>query len=219
MMTVQHILYIPTIFLLGLVLGTMINQRGRILNSNEQLQYKTTGKKLLQTFLIFILVFVVTHMFEIPWGVKAVNRLLGGLEIFDRRPLFSGAEVYERIRLFPEDGLLAYKRFTYTVDVLFPAAFFAFLFTFARYVSQRIAVSNYLQSALISLPFAWLIFDLIENTIIFTILSGFPAKYPFLNSSLGFITAIKFGLLFLSIITPSLLILFSKKAVVDKDYR
>lgn len=211
-MTSQHIFYIPTVFVLGLVFGTMIS-RSKEISSNEQLPYKTSGKRLLQTFLIFLLVFVITHVYEIPWGPKAVSRLLGGFEIFDKRPIFSGSEIYERIRLFPEVGLLAYKRFTYTIDILFPASFFVFLFTFARFVSQRVVIPKYLGSAMIRLPFLWFGFDLIENAAIFHILSTFPDKGDFLSSSLGFITAVKFCLLFLSILTPSLLYIFAKKGI------
>ena len=94
-MTIQHIFYIPTIFLIGFIFGTMINKAPT--SQNDQLQYKTSKKRLFQTFLIFLLVFVVTHIFEIPWGSKAVSQLLGGIEIFDKKPVFSSTAVYSAI--------------------------------------------------------------------------------------------------------------------------
>lgn len=208
-MTIQHIFYIPTIFLLGFVFGTMINKATE--SQNNQLQYKTSRRKLLQTFLVFLLVFVITHIFEIPWGSKAVRQLLGGIEIFDKSPVFSSDVVYELISLFPHEGLMAYKRFTYTIDILFPLSFFVFLFTFSRFVCQRITIPKYLENVLIYLPIFWFVSDLLENTVIFNILTEFPSQNEFLGSSLGFITVIKFGLLLLSILTPSLLLLFAKK--------
>ena len=212
-MTIQHIFYIPTIFLIGFIFGTMINNATT--SQNDQLQYKTSKKRLFQTFLIFLLVFVVTHIFEIPWGSKAVSQLLGGIEIFDKKPVFSSTAIYERISLFPAEGLMAYKRFTYTIDVLFPLSFLLFLFTFARFVSQRIIIPKYLVNILIGLPFFWFAFDLLENAVIFTILTKFPSQNAVLGGSLGIITAIKFGLLLLSIFTPSLLFIFAKKVATS----
>ncbi|MFB9864908.1 hypothetical protein [Rufibacter immobilis] len=218
-MTIHHIFYIPTIFVLGLVVGTMINSKGEKNTVTKEAPYKTSAKLLLQSFLIFIIVFVITHVYEIPAGVKAVSRLLGGMDIFDKHPIFSATQVYERIESFPDAGLQTYRRFTYTIDVLFPVSLFIFLFTFVRFVSQRVAIPTYLSKAFISLPFLWLGFDLIENAVIFTILSGFPHRYYFLASSLGSITIVKFGLLFLSILTPSLfLTLGKKKSGVSKHF-
>ena len=74
-MTFQHIFYIPTIFLLGVGFGSMINEKtenksiirsGVVSNKNSISQPKTSKKILVQTFLIFLLIFVVTHFFEIP---------------------------------------------------------------------------------------------------------------------------------------------------------
>jgi hypothetical protein len=212
-MTIQHIFYIPTIFLLGFVFGTMTNKVTQ--SQNNQLLYKTSRRKLLQTFLIFLLVFVVTHIFEIPWGSKAVSKLLGGIEIFDKSPVFFSDTVYERISLFPAEGLMAYKRFTYTIDVLFPFSFLLFLFTYARFVSQRIHIPKYLAKVLIRLSFFWFAFDMLENAVIFNMLSKFPSQNEFLGSSLGFITVIKFGLLMLSILMPSLLFIFANKREIN----
>lgn len=212
-MTIQHIFYIPTIFLLGFIFGTMTNKVTQ--SQNNQLRYKTSKKRLLQTFLIFLLVFVVTHIFEIPWGSKAVSQLLGAIEIFDKSPVFSSDAVYERISLFPAEGLMAYKRFTYTIDVLFPFSFLLFLFTYARFVSQRINIPKYLAKVLISLSFFWFALDMLENVVIFNILSKFPSRNEIFGSSLGFITVIKFGLLMLSILMPSLLFIFAKKREIN----
>ena len=215
-MTIQHLLYIPTIFLLGLVFGAMINERAKgkmsnaIIDSNVPFRYQTSGKTLLQTFSIFLIVFVITHMFPIPFGSKVVKQLLGH-EIFDKRPVFSSAEVYERINLFSEAGVMTYKRFTYTIDVLFPASFFAFLWTFASFVSERRKISKHVRNVLIGLPIFWVASDLIENAVIFKILDCLPNQSEFLGNYLGLITALKFGLLAFSIFTPLLLILFARK--------
>lgn len=219
-MTVQHILYIPTLFLLGFVFGIMFSEKRKGImaidsmestSQEDPVQYKTNASKLVQIFIIFLLVFVITHVFEIPWGSKAVSILLGEVEIFDKRPVFSSIEVYNRISQFPFEGLIAYKYFTYTIDIIFPLSFFAFLITLARFVSQRIIIPKYLENILIGLPFFWFASDLIENAVIFSLLFNYPSQSIFLASSLGYITVMKFGLLLISIFTPSLLIIFAKK--------
>ncbi|MEQ8809793.1 MAG: hypothetical protein RIE59_12045 [Imperialibacter sp.] len=216
-MTIQHLLYIPTIFLLGLVFGTMINERAKgtmsnaVIDLNGPFRYQTSVKRLLQTFSIFLIVFVITHMFPIPFGSKVVSQLLGGHEIFDKRPVFSSAEVYECINLFSRAGVIAYKRFTYTIDVLFPASFFAFLWTFASFVSERRKISKYVRNILIGFPFFWFASDLIENVVVFKILDSFPNQSEFLGNYLGLITTLKFGLLTFSIFMPLLMMLFARK--------
>ena len=219
-MTFQHIFYIPVIFLLGTVFGTMIseiNQKKSIIKSKDLInqnlvtQPKTSKKIVLQTFLIFILIFIITHFFEIPYGSKTVSRILGGIEIFDKSPVFTSTAVYDRMNLFSAVGIEVYKRFTYTIDILFPLSFFAFLLTYAKFVRQRIKIQNYISKLLVWLPFLWFAFDLIENTILFSILTTFPNKINILSSSLGFITVIKFGLLLLSIVVPSVIYIFFKK--------
>lgn len=224
-MTIQHLFYIPTIFLLGLVFGIMISERRVGIRgataiatdqSNYQFQYKTSGRKLFLIFLIFLLVFLITHMFEIPWGSKYVSHLLGGQEIFDKKPVFSATEVYTRMDQFSTQGIVAYKGFTYTIDVLFPISFFVFLFTFARFVSQRIILPKYIVTVLISLPFLWFASDMVENAVIFHILSKFPEKSWVFAGWLGYITTIKFGLLLFSILAPSLLFILGKKDSVQQ---
>jgi hypothetical protein len=220
-MTPQHVFYIPTIFLLGFVFGTLVNEKRQSLNARNSgmrisvgdSQHQTSVKSLLYTFIIFLIVFVITHLFEIPWGPKTVHHLLGGVDLFDKRPVFSVTEIYKRIGSFSAEGLIAYKRFTYTVDLIFPLSFFAFLFTFARFVYQRITVSKFLLTVLMSLPFLWLGSDLLENAITFSILSDFP-EHNLLASALGFATATKFGFILLSIFAPSLLLIFARRSSV-----
>ena len=226
-MTFQHIFYIPTIFLIGMVFGSMINDRtqnkaiiksGAFSNPNPISQPKTSKKILVQTFIFFLLIFIITHFFEIPYGSKSVSRILGGIEIFDKSPVFTSTAVYDRLNQFSTVGISVYKRFTYTIDILFPLSFFAFLLTFARFTSQRLKIKNNFTKLLIWLPILWLASDLLENTIIFYILTIFPTKNEILGGSLGFITVMKFGLLLLSIFAPSIIyILFKKSEHYDSN--
>lgn len=206
-MTFQHLFYIPTIFLLGLIFGILLSNN----TSTAAAEGKMSGKKLGLVFLIFIIVFIITHSFNVPAGSKQVSMLLGGLEIFDKKPIFGSDAVYHYIQSFPEIGIRVYKRFTYTIDVIFPLSMLLFLYTFSKFTLQRVALPKYFFKTVKQLPWIWFGFDMLENATVFYLLSEFPKQYPLVAGSLGWITVTKFVLLFLSLLLPALLLLFAKK--------
>jgi hypothetical protein len=204
-MTSAHILYIPTIFLLGFLTGSLAG-KGFSNSNNPANESGITGKVLLGSFVIFAIVFIGTHFFDIPRSSKAVSKALNGLEIFDKKPSYTSAEVYSRIELFPENGRLLYQQFTYTIDVLFPITLFVFVFLLSRFVINKITMCRTSQIILMAVPVLWLSMDFIENAIIFNLLNNFPVKHHVLAGSLGYITITKFSLLLLSILAPTVMI-------------
>ena len=219
-MTIHHLFYIPTVFFLGLVFGALISERragkmtgnGQTKVDSANLVRIVSTNVLLFAFLIFAGVFVITHLFPIPYGAKVVQSALGGFPLFDKQPSFSSTEVYDRLQAYSLEGFNEYKRFTYTIDLIFPIAFFYFLFTLSRFFVVRISLSNFLAKAIIALPFIWLGFDLLENSMMFTLLSGIPNRLDFIAGILGFVTATKFGLLLLSILVPPVFLVLGKKS-------
>jgi hypothetical protein len=207
-MTLPHLLYIPTIFLLGFVFGLIYSNQGE--EKDRTKAYQPSGKILFLTFLIFILVFLITHIFEVPSSSRQVRRLLNDQEIFDRNPVFSSSEFYSKVKTFSDEGISTYKRFTYTIDILFPISFFLFLITFARYVSQRPPISKNGKYVLIVFPILWLLYDLIENLMIYILLSEYPKQLIFLAGSVGNVTIMKFGLLICSVLAPILVYGYSE---------
>jgi hypothetical protein len=161
------------------------------------------------SFLLFAIVFIGTHFFAIPRSSKAVTEALNGLEIFDKKPSYTSDDVYSRIEMFPQNGLLLYKQFTYTIDILFPTTLFTFLFLLSWFVIKKVPLSRTTSTVLIALPITWLTMDLIENAIIFKLLTDFPLRQLELAGSLGYITIAKFCLLLLSILAPTTMITVS----------
>lgn len=200
-MTSAHILYIPTIFLLGFLTGSLVGQGFN--SSRDASRSGITGRILLGSFLIFAIVFVGTHFFEVPRSSKAVTKALNGLEIFDKKPSYTADNVYSRMAAFPEYGRVLYKQFTYTIDVLFPITLFTFLFLLARFTIDRTNQPGAFKTILIAIPILWLGLDFIENTIIFNLLDTFPVKNLLLAGALGYVTIVKFSLLLLSILLPT----------------
>lgn len=222
-MTSAHILYIPTIFLLGFLTGSLFGKGSNISAEASQGHPKTSaidGKILFGSFVIFAIVFIGTHFFELPQSSKAVTKALNGLEIFDKKPSYNTDEVYLRIEQFPEYGRQLYKRFTYTIDVLFPITLFTFLFLLSRFTINRFRLPKLSQIGLQVLPIVWIGTDFIENAVIFNLLDQYPTKNQFLAGSLGYITIIKFTLLLLSILSPTAVIFlnnFRKRVNVNSQ--
>ena len=206
-MTFQHLFYIPTIFLLGLIFGILLGNNTNTVSANG----KVSVKKLGLVFLIFLIVFIITHSFTIPSGSKQVSMLLGGLEIFDKKPIFGSDAVYHYMQSFTEIGIQVYKRFTYTIDVVFPLSMLAFLHTFSKFTLQRIKLPKYFFKIAGLLAWIWFGFDMLENATVFYLLSELPKQHPFIAGSLGWITVIKFVLLFLSLFVPASLLLLARK--------
>jgi hypothetical protein len=211
-MTSAHILYIPTIFMLGFLTGLLIRSGGKV-ETNTPQQQTVSGVLLLGSLFIFLFAFVGTHFFAIPRSAHAVHHALNGAEIFDKKPSYSSSEVYERISHFPEGGRFLYKQFTYTTDILFPITLFCFLILLSIYISQRAMMPKKLRMILVFIPIIWFSFDMLENAIVYHILDIYPIRKEWLADILGYVTIIKFGLLLLSIAIPALIKAFEKSLI------
>lgn len=128
-----------------------------------------------------------------------------------QKPIFGSDAVYHYMQSFTEIGIRVYKRFTYTIDVIFPLSMLLFLYTFSKFTLQRVALTKYFFKTVKLLPWIWFGFDMLENANVFYLLSEFPKQHLFVAGSLGWITVTKFVLLFLSLLLPALLLLFPKK--------
>lgn len=211
-MSSAHLLYIPIVFSLGLLVGTLLSSSSEIVIKDINVNKNPRGvnAKLLGSFLIFFAVFIGTHFFNLPRSSKAVGIALNGAEIFDKKPSFSSEEVYSRIASFPTEGITLYKQFTYTIDILFPITLLAFLLLLSHYVTKRLLMPRQIRGIVLLVPIAWFASDMIENYIIYYLLNALPAKHEELSGMLGYLTITKFTLLLLSITIPTLLRVFEK---------
>lgn len=228
-MTPAHIFFIPSIFFLGFVVGGLIAQR--FMRSSGHAPTATpiqghaagrtapdrSGRTLAAALMIFVSVFVATHMLPLFGGVKALHHAIGGQPIFDQHASFSGAEIYARQEAFGPLGRHLYQRFTYTADVVFPLSLLAFLLLLARYVTARAAMVAPLRRTLRVLPIAWFASDMLENSIVFLLLSQFPERNEPLANVLGYVTATKFGLLLFSLVLPALVSVVLSKNRTARD--
>lgn len=204
-MTREHLFFIPFIFFLGFIVGGLVT-RERPHNTSTARE----GRQLLVAGILVLLVFVATHAFAMHGGARHTSDLLGGQAMFDQRPSFNADEVYQRIARFSAAGREAYRKMTYTSDLVFPLALFYFLFRLARYVARSGAPRSALSPKFVKfatiVPVLWLLTDLGENAIVYTLLSRFPERNDALAGMLGFVTDAKFALLVASVVVPAVLL-------------
>ncbi len=165
----------------------------------------TSRQLLLAAFLIAFAVFVTTHFLPVPGGLKNLMATSGGQQILDQQPAFTSDAVYRRLDAFGEAGRDLYQRFTVTMDVVFPLSVLAFLVFLSRLSTERLESSQVLPILVMTVPFLWFASDMIENLMIFSILSRFPEQNEDLASNLGFVTLAKRFLLMAAVAVPSLL--------------
>jgi hypothetical protein len=215
-MPLEHIVFIPTVFLLGFFLGGVVATRAERSRSRgtredsagrraqDSAGKRTSGWTLLGSFTLVAIAFISTHVLPLFGGPRALGIALSGQRLFDQQPSFSSTEVYARLSAFGAVGRAMYQRFTYTADVIFPLILLMFLVLLARFVGDRTSFGTRSQKALAALPFIWFSFDMMENAMVFVLIAGFTGRHDTLAGALGFVTAAKFGLLLLSIAVPLL---------------
>lgn len=205
-MTPAHVFFIPTMFLLGFITGSLVS-RGAPRGSGSATGYRAAswanGKSVGIALVVLLATFVATHMFPLLGGVKALHHVLNGQRIFDQHASFTSAEVYERLDGFGPLGRAMYQQFTYTADLIFPLSMLAFLVLLARFVVDRSGLNGSMRKLLQGLPLVWFSADMLENTMVYTLIAQFPQENNLLASTLGFVTTAKFALLLLSLLAPA----------------
>lgn len=214
-MTPAHVFSIPSVFFLGFLAGGMAASRfqppAQAGVEGRKVQGRTSAKALLIAFIVFATVFSATHMSPQFGGAKAISVAMHGMPILDQRPSFSSVDVYQRLDAFGIVGRDMYQRFTYSIDVVFPLSLLIFLSLLAKFVAQRTMLSAGWRKALLALPFVWFGSDMLENAIVFSLISQFPVQNNFLGGIVGSVTAAKFSLLLLSIAVPAICLVVLKR--------
>jgi hypothetical protein len=204
-MTSAHFFFIPSIFFLGLFVGAAISNyltQSTAEKHKDTRTSKTTRWLLASTFGIFSIIFIITHMVPFMGGAKSLHATLGHQPLFDQHTSSTAVEVYDRLERFGEVGREAYKRFTYTGDVVFPLSLLFFLIVLVYFVRERISLSSMFRIILISAPILWFLSDMAENSVIYFLISQYPQKNILLAELLAPLTNLKFTLLLGSIALP-----------------
>jgi hypothetical protein len=196
-MPTEHIIYIPTIFLLGMLAG-------RFIPTSRPFFAAAPGRGKLGWFaagsiVLTLLIFALTHVVAPLGGVHAVSNLGHGQTVLDQQPVFSASEIYTRLEGFGAAGRDAYKAMTYSSDLLFPTSLLAALVLLGTYLGRRAGFSGAAWRWRTLLPVAWFVADMAENAMIYQILDAYPEHMAW-APALGVVTVLKFALLLSSIV-------------------
>ena len=192
-MTLEHFIFIPTVFLLGMLSGVLLATR------------QAAGLPVLLTLAVALVTFALTHLTNLPFGARYVHMALGGLPLFDQSPSFTAAEVLARLEMISDHGLTVYRVATYTGDVIFPLSLLAFFIALVRFATRQRQSAGW-QRLLYAPPLAWFVSDMTENAMIYSLIGGLPTPSATLAAALGPITALKLALLPASILLPLLVL-------------
>ena len=111
--------------------------------------------------------------------------------MLDALPAFTPDGIYERFRGYGEAGRKNYSLRNVTADVLLPLSVLPFLFLLILDAVRRFSLGRFLRPLLLSLPFVYVTFDLLENATVLALLANYPERMDVLATTLPYTTVVK----------------------------
>ena len=156
------------------------------------------GRNLLVLFVMFIL----TTSVIFPLMSSLIESPVEDLESIDTKFYYTPEEFYEIIEPYGDQGRRVYALSHLTADVLFPLVYAFFFGLLIAFIFQRAFLKDSWVQRLNLIPFALLIFDLIENLGVVILLLGYPTLMVGLASFTGVITSLKWILAGITMVLP-----------------
>ena len=151
-----------------------------------------TTRTIFLTALVWaVVVVLVVHFLDFPGSVPNFRQVSGGGTLLDASPALTADAIYQRLGEYGDEGRKNYFFRNVTVDILLPLSVLPFLFLLMRRAVISIALSGFLRAMLLSLPVVYVLFDLLENSIVLVLLGKYPERLDTLAASLPYATIIK----------------------------
>lgn len=166
-------------------------------------------KLFLATFLWAIAVVLAVHLLQFPGSVPDFEKASGGGKLLDVMPSFTVDATYSRLEHYGEGGRRNYFLRNLSVDVFLPLSLLPFLFLLMRSAISRFSPGRLARASLLSIPFAYVGFDLAENASVLALLASYPQRLAILAAVLPFLTVIKRVASMLAIFLPLLMLAFA----------
>lgn len=167
---------------------------------------RMNGNLFVATFLWAISVVLAVHLLQFPGSVPDFERASGGGKLLDVMPSFSVDDVYSRLEQYGEGGRVNYFFRDLSVDVILPLSLLPFLFLLMRRAISRLSLGRMARASLLSIPFAYVGFDLAENASVLALLASYPQRLTTLAAVLPHLTVIKRVASMLAILLPLLIL-------------
>ena len=161
-----------------------------------------TRKALALTFVWALFVVVAVHFVQFPGSVPDFTSVSGGGTLLDAVPAFTPDATYQRLADYGEAGRRNYAFRNVTVDVLLPLSVLPFLFLLMLRAVTPLARHRIIRALLLSLPFVYVIFDLLENSAVLVLLANYPERLDRLAGSLAYVTMVKRVASLLALLAP-----------------
>jgi hypothetical protein len=162
------------------------------------------------TFLWAISVVLAVHLLQFPGSVPDFERASGGEKLLDVMPSFSVEATYSRLGQYGEAGRRNYLFRNLSVDVVLPISLLPFLYLLMRRAIARLSLGRTGRALLLSIPVAYVSFDLAENASVLALLVSYPHRLTTLSAILPFLTVIKRLASMLAIFLPLLILTFAR---------
>lgn len=134
---------------------------------------------------------VAVHFLDFPGSVPNFQQVSGGGTLLDAVPAFTADSTYQRFEAYGDVGRQNYSFRNVTVDILLPLSVLPFLFLLMLRAVAAIPVGRFVRATLLAVPLVYLIFDLLENSIVLVLLSSYPERLDTLAVTLPYATIIK----------------------------
>ena len=138
-----------------------------------------------------VLVVVAVHFLDFPGSVPNFQQVSGGGTLLDAVPAFTADSIYQRLDAYGDVGRKNYSFRNVTVDILLPLSVLPFLFLLMLRAVTAVPVGRFVRATLLSVPLVYVIFDLLENSIVLVLLSSYPERLDTLAMNLPYATIIK----------------------------
>jgi hypothetical protein len=141
--------------------------------------------------LLFLALFILTTSVVFPFFANLLDVPEQGVEPIDTQFTYSPARLYEIMAAYGEDGRRGYALSHLTADVIFPLVYSFFFGTAISFTFRGAFLADSRLQMLNLTPFALLVVDLLENTLLVILLLAFPAPLTILAAAAGAVTAVK----------------------------
>ena len=147
--------------------------------------------KFLGAFIVGLFVVLTVHLVDFPGSVPNFRKESRGGVLLDVKPSFTEEAIYSRFEAYGETGRQNYLFRNLTVDIVLPLSLLPFLWLLMSQTVARFRSGSALRMGLLSLPIAFVIFDLAENASVVAMLANYPERLTSLAGILPWLTVIK----------------------------
>lgn len=161
-------------------------------------------RSLILSFVLAASVLYAVHGLKFRGSVPYFLEVTNGVHLLDVKPAFGSDRIYERFEEYGDEGRAEYRFRLFTIDLLLPLSVLWFFLLAMAKTSALVFENKKVQYGLVAIPIIYVAFDIVENTVLFYLLSEFPTRVDSLAGILPYVTLIKrvasMGSLFLPII-------------------